>query len=247
MFKKKVVLALIPARAGSKRIKNKNLAKINDKPLIFFSLNFAKNNKKIFDRILVTTDSKKIQKIANKILINTAPFLRPKNFSNDKSSDYEFIYHSIEWLKKNENFLPDIIVLLRPTTPFRKRNLLKNMMKVFFAKNYSSIRSCREVGHNHPYWMYKFKNNNLIELINNKNFFKYYQSQTLPKVYKHDGYCDIFKTQNLYSKNKNKLKKIYGRNMNFFINKDKNFINIDNTRELNMAKIILKKYKKEYV
>ena len=77
-----------------------------------------------------------------------------------------------------------------------------------------------------------------------KNFFKYYQSQLLPVLYKHDGYCDIVSAKNFkekYLKNKLKLKILYGKKMLFFENKDSLFLNIDNKNELINARYLYKK------
>jgi len=246
---KKKALIIIPARGGSKRIKNKNIKNFVNKPLIEHTINYAYKNIHLVNRMLVSTDSEKIQKIANNFKKKLSPFLRPKNISKSISSDYGFVKHSLNWLKLNENFIPEIIIILRPTTPLRKKNLLKNMLRDFTHKKYSSLRSARNVEHMNPFWMYKIsKNKKLVEAIKNKNFFKYYQTQKLPNFYKHDGYCDIFLSKNLRSKsNKEHLRKLYGHKMGFFINDDPFLLNIDTMREFKMGEIIYKAYRNNYV
>ena len=249
MNKKRKILIIIPARGGSKRIKDKNIKTFGKKPLIEHTINYANKNINLVNRVLVSTDSLKIQKISNKIEKKLSPFLRPKEISKSESSDYGFVQHSLEWLKINENFTPEIIIILRPTSPLRNKNLLKKMLNEFLSKKYSSLRSARNVEHMNPFWMYKIsKRNKLEEAIKNKSFFKYYQSQKLPNFYKHDGYCDMFLSKNLKIKSLNEpLRRLYGYNMGFFINNDPFFLNIDTLHEFKMGELIFKAYKKNYV
>ena len=92
-----MILGLIPARSGSKRIKNKNIYELNGKPLIQYTIEAAKNSK-LLDDVIVSTDSKRIAEIANNFNINV-PFLRPKKLSGDKIEMIEVIKHVVK--KKN--------------------------------------------------------------------------------------------------------------------------------------------------
>ena len=141
MIKGKKVLVIIPCRSGSKGIRNKNILKLNGIPLINYSIFFAKKLKFV-DKILVTTDSKRYQKIINS-QGNFSPFLRPKKISRDLSLDIDFIKHALNWLKKNENFNPYFIVHLRPTSPLRKLQDVENAIKKIAID--SSIDSVRSV------------------------------------------------------------------------------------------------------
>ena len=93
----------MPARGGSKSIKNKNIVKVNNKPLIHYTLENAINSKYL-DRVIVSTDSKKIKNICNKYDV---PFLRPKKFALDNSLTSEAIFHAINYLSKNNVFFYD--------------------------------------------------------------------------------------------------------------------------------------------
>lgn len=242
MYKNKKILAVIPARSGSKRIKNKNLKKINNKPLIYYTLKYALNNKKYIDEFFLSTDSKKISKYGNKTYPNISPVLRPKNISKDGSGDIGFINHALNYYQREKNMIFDIVVIFRPTTPIRNKNLFLSCLKTLTKNNASSVRSAKSVKHINPYWMYKIKNNKLIEAIKNKNFFKYYQSQKLPDFFMHDGHCDIFLTKNLSDKkNIRNMEKIYGKKMIYFKNKQKISINIDEPFEFLIAKTFLER------
>lgn len=238
---KKNILAIIPARKNSKRIKNKNLKKLYRFPLIYYSIKYALKSR-IINKVIVSTDSKKIKNYANKFG-KLAPFLRPKNISGDKVSDTPVIEHACDWLKKNNNYEPEIIVILRPTTPLRNKSLIIKCIKKLMKYSCSSVRTARYVGHFHPYWMYSMqKNGKVNEFLKGKNFYKYYQSQKLPKLVKHDGYCDVFLRKNLKLnvKQKDSLLKIYGKKMFYVINNDKFLINIDEPEDFKLAKKLIK-------
>ena len=105
------IIAIIPARGGSKLLKNKNIKKLFGKPLICYSIEIAKKCKFI-DRVIVSSDSKKIIKIAKKIGAE-APFIRPKAYAKDRSTDYGVFKHCLTWLSDNENYKPDLVLHLR--------------------------------------------------------------------------------------------------------------------------------------
>ena len=115
MFKKKIkkVIALIPARSGSVRIKNKNILKVNNHSLIAYAIVSALKSK-LFSRVVVSTDSIKYKKIA-KFYGAEVPFMRPKRISTSKSNDFEWV----EYTLNNLDYKFDHFVILRPTNPFR--------------------------------------------------------------------------------------------------------------------------------
>ena len=111
------ILAYIPARSGSQGIKNKNMAILKKKPLIYYTLNIAKKiTKDVYP--FVSTDSKKIGMVAKKYGAQV-PFLRPKVYAKDKSTDYEVFNHFIKWWDKKRKDKIKFIVQIRPTTPYR--------------------------------------------------------------------------------------------------------------------------------
>ena len=116
------ILAIIPARGGSKGIPLKNIKKLNKLPLVAHTIQDAKNSKQI-NRIIVSTDNKKIAEISRKYGAET-PFLRPKSFSKNSSSTLDVVQHTIQFLKKVENYTPDIVTILLPTSPFRNSTLI---------------------------------------------------------------------------------------------------------------------------
>ena len=121
-------LIVIPARNGSKRLKNKNKKFFLGRPLIEHTINFAKKID-ITPYILVSTNDKDILNIALKKKVLT-PWLRPSNLSKDSSSSYSFTIHAIKWFKKTFGDL-DCVILLQPTTPYRKISTIKKMINIF--------------------------------------------------------------------------------------------------------------------
>ena len=114
--------AIIPARSGSKGVKNKNIRLLNGYPMIAYSIAAAKLSENI-DRTIVTTDSPEYAKIAKQYGAE-APFLRPAEISGDAATDLEFMQHAIEWFYKNEGFVPAYWVHLRVTCPLRDPKII---------------------------------------------------------------------------------------------------------------------------
>jgi CMP-N-acetylneuraminic acid synthetase len=136
------IIAVIPARGGSKSIKNKNIYKINNKPLIFYSIeNAIKSN--VFDKIIVSSDSDKILSLASKYK-KIEIIKRPRKISDDKSKTVDALLHVVKKLSNNNHF-PEIIITLEPTSPLRSRKTIINAVNVFkLNKNIDSLISVVE-------------------------------------------------------------------------------------------------------
>ena len=219
------ILCIIPARSGSKGIKDKNIKLLNGKPLLSWSILQAKKcDYKM--KIIVSTDSEKYKKIAEESGAEV-PFLRPKEISQDLSTDFEFVNHCVNWLKKNQNYKPKIIVQLRPTQPNRKVEDINKAIKLFIDNydNYDSLRSIIPIKKS-CFKMYLLdKGKNKLDPIFKKfkNLNEPYNQcrQILPTTYLHNGYIDIIKTDIL------KNNTISGSNILPFIMKDDDNIDID--------------------
>jgi len=124
---KKKIIAIIPARGGSKRIPLKNIVDFCGKPLIALTINTAKESE-IFDKIVVSTDHKKIAEISEQY--SAQVIKRPKELSGDKIKSEEVILHVLNSLKQNEDYKPDVIFLLEPPFPLRtKQDILNSYSK----------------------------------------------------------------------------------------------------------------------
>ena len=138
-------LAVIPARGGSKGVPGKNLKLLAGKPLIYWSIKSALDAKCI-DRVIVTTDSIEIARIA-KNMGAEVPFMRPDFLSDDKATTEAAILHCIEWLKANDNYIPQNIFLLQPTSPVRKPGVIDRAYNHYITSNAQSLVSVSEFGH----------------------------------------------------------------------------------------------------
>ena len=204
------VLGIIPARSGSKRIKDKCVKSFAGKPLIEYTINAAKNSK-LLTEIVVSTDSIQYAEIVKKYKVNV-PVLRPKRISGDKIPDKPVIEHMLEWFELHENKKFDAVVYLRPTTPFKTGRHIDDIINKAENGNFSSIRSVTKVhGVYHPYWMYTEKNGTVFPLIHGKTAKEYYQSQMLPPVFRLNGVVDLIHTKTLISSDS-----LYGDNIGMY-------------------------------
>lgn len=201
------VLGIIPARFGSKRVKDKNIKLLNGKPLIQYTIECAKKSNYLTE-VIVSTDSKKYADLTNHLGVR-APFLRPKELSSDTTPDKPVITHILDWLKENENKSFDAVILLRPTAPFRTPELIDDVVELAKSGNMSSIRTVTSAkGVHHPYWMYKEHFGYAEPLIKGKSAEEYYQSQMLPEVFRLNGVVDLIFTKTIYEE-----ENLYGAKM----------------------------------
>jgi len=134
------VLALIPARSGSKRIPGKNIRELWGKPLLAYSIEVARQSQ-LINRVICSTDDPQIAEIAKNYGAEV-PFIRPKKLADDKSADVEFYLHALAWLRENESYQPDVIANLRPTNPLRKSEVVDDILSTFLErKDVDSIRT----------------------------------------------------------------------------------------------------------
>lgn len=202
MINGKLILAIIPARGGSKGIPKKNIKELNGKPLIAYTIEETKKSKYV-DRIIVSTDDKQIAKISRSYGADV-PFIRPKELAQDDTPGIEPIIHCIESLKKNENYTTEYVCLLQCTSPFRKAEQIDEALERIACKNSESLVSICE-SEVSPYWMKKVENDAIEDFLDNEPFFS--RRQDIPKVYRLNGALYIAKTvflldnKNWYTKN----------------------------------------------
>ncbi len=140
MNPRKKILALIPARGGSKRIPRKNIRELWGKPLLAYAIEVAVRSQ-VIDRVICTTEDPEIADIARQYGAEV-PFIRPKELAGDRSADAEFYLHAIAWLRERESYHPDIIANLRPTNPLRRVDVVDEILKTLMRrKDVDSIRT----------------------------------------------------------------------------------------------------------
>jgi len=230
----KNIIALIPARGGSKSIPKKNIIDLGGHPLIAYSIAVAKLSKFI-DRVIVSTDSQEIAEIS-KFYGAEVPFLRPQKYATDNARDVGLIKHAIRWFKKKEKYCPDYLVFLRPTTPLRDVKIVdKAILEIIKDKKATALRS----GHLFESSVYKLfkKKGSYIQFFGKKDFrpgieYQDFPRQKLPATYKTNGYVDV-----LLPKTIEKTGKLHGERIKAFITDET--ADIDTLRDVNFAREIL--------
>lgn len=188
------VVALIPARAGSKGVPNKNVRLLGGHSLLEWSIAACLKSTTI-DRVIVSTDSVEYAALAQKLGAE-APFLRPAAISGDRSTDYDFIVHALDWLAA-EKGEPDYLVHIRPTTPLRDPRLIDDAVKAFLAVPYATaLRSVQEMSES-AYKTFEMAaggqlkrlgaDNTELDSANNAR-------QQFPITYQANGYVDVLST-----------------------------------------------------
>jgi len=145
MVKKKEILAIIPARGGSKGIPGKNIKFLNGKPLIVHSIEAAKNAVDV-DRVVVSTDDNEIEEISRSA--GVLVIKRPWQIAEDVTPMDPVLTHAVEYLKQKENYVPDFVVLLQPTSPLRTHRHINEAIKKFFKNTYDSLASVEIITNN---------------------------------------------------------------------------------------------------
>lgn len=228
---KKRILAIIPARAGSKGIKNKNIRMINKKPLIYWTINEAKKVSAI-NKLIVSTDSKKIATIAETYGA-AAPFIRPKKFAMDNTLGIKTVLHALHAIDHN-NF--DYILLLQPTSPLRIAKDINGIINFVIKNNLKSAVSVSSVK-DHPELMYELSNSNkLIKSFKNYNSIKI--RQRYKKLYRINGALYIAQKKWLIQHKDFLRKETHGYIMPY-----ENSIDVDEIYDLKLAELILKNRK----
>jgi CMP-N-acetylneuraminic acid synthetase len=196
------ILALIPARGGSKGIPRKNIRSFAGYPLIAWSIAAAKQSKFV-TRIIVSTDDEEIAKVAREYGAE-APFLRPIEISQDKTTDLPVFEHALKWLEDVEGYRPDMVIQLRPTSPIRPKNMLDDAIRILQNhKDADCVRGVVVAGQN-PFKMWRFNGEDkpLNPLLDVEGISEPYNAprQILPPVYWQTGHIDVIRTATITEK-----------------------------------------------
>lgn len=228
------VIAIIPSRGGSKSIPLKNIKPFLDKPLIVHSIKIALDCPSI-DRTIVSTDSEDIALIAKEAGAEV-PFLRPAEYAQDDTLDLPVFEHCLQWLQKNESYLPDIIVQLRPTSPLRTTNMVEKAIQILTNNPQAdSVRAICEPTQN-PFKMWTITDEGYLSpLLNNTDILELYNQprQNLPKVYWQNGYVDVTRRKTILEK-----KSMTGDKIMPLLVDNSNIIDIDNELTFKLAELM---------
>lgn len=196
------ILALIPARGGSKGIPRKNLLVLAGKPLLSYSIDQAHQSRYI-TRTIVSTDDAEIAAVARRCGAEV-PFFRPAEFAQDLSPDYDVFRHALEWLFINEGYTCEMVVHLRPPGPVRRVELIDQAIESLLAHpEADSLRSIAPPVQT-PYKMWRIENGRLRPLLQLPGVEEPYcmPRQMLPEIYWQNGYIDIVRARTILEQGK---------------------------------------------
>lgn len=218
------VLAIIPARSGSKSVVDKNIRNIAGKPMIAYSIEHGLKAECI-DRVIVSTDSEKYADISREYGAEV-PFIRPAEYATDTSLDIDVFRHALTFLKENEGYEPEIVVQLRPTYPIRRISDIEAMVK--YMKEHSDVDSMRciapakEIAY--KMW-FKDDEGMLSPIMTDIPECYNMPRQQLPKIYYQNACIDVVRAKVILEQNSMSGKKIAGYEMdeNFDIDTEEEF------------------------
>lgn len=233
------ILAIIPARSGSKSVQDKNIRIMNGKPMLAYSIEQALASSKI-DRVIVSTDSPKYQAIA-KEYGSEAPFLRPAEISQDTSLDIAVFQHALHWLQNNEQYYADVCVHLRPTHPIRDPADIDKMISILEVDpELDAVRSVSPAKQT-PYkmWLFTDETSHQMHPVTSCEVPEAYNAprQKLPKVYMQNACIDIIRSDTILKKNSMTGDKIAGFKMeyDFDVDTEIDFLNAEKAQLLFQA------------
>ena len=197
------ILALIPARGGSKGIPHKNIREFAGYPLIAWSI-AAGSQAKSVSRVIVSTDDDQIADVAREYGAEV-PFMRPHDLAQDRTPDLPVFEHALKWLEDIEGYKPDYIVQLRPTSPIRPTDMVDGAVKILIENpDADSVRGVVPASQN-PYKMWNFKGYDrpLKPLLDVEGVTEPYNAprQILPQAYWQTGHIDAIRTKTITHKN----------------------------------------------
>ena len=227
------ILGITLARGGSKKIKNKNIIKINKYPLIYYTI--KESLKSIYlTRYIVSTDSKKIAKISKQYKAEV-PFLRPKNISKDKSSSAAALKHALLFLEKKYNMKFDYVVEIMNTNPLKNYKDIDNVIKIITKNNLDSVIAVNQVFDYHPARIKKIEQNRLVDFAV-KEKLESRRQDLKPYAYVRSG--------SIYAMSR----KFVMRGLRYkskvsvpYILPQSRVINIDEKNDLELARVLIKK------
>ncbi len=197
----KEILAIIPARGGSKGLPNKNILPLLGHPLIAYSVKAALDSK-LITRVIVSTDSEAIANVAAQYGAEIA-FMRPAEFAKDLSTDLDVFEHALNWFDTNQNYKPDLVVQLRPTSPIRKAQLIDDCITKLINSDADSLRIVTPSPIT-PYKMWRIEDESLpmIPLLSIVGTDEPYNEprQRLPQTYWQIGTLDVIRPEVILNK-----------------------------------------------
>ncbi|MCL9972289.1 MAG: acylneuraminate cytidylyltransferase family protein [Candidatus Pacebacteria bacterium] len=226
----KKVLCLITARGGSKSIPRKNIKPFAGKPLIAWSIETAIKSG-LVDRTVVTTDDQEIADISKQHGAEV-PFMRPAELALDTTPSLPVLQHAVQWLKDNENYYPDYVLLLEPTSPARRPFHVKAAIEIAEKSGCDSVIALGAVpGHYNYHWQVALEDDKALLVTGTAWPQVIPRRQELPKTYFRNGAFYLFRPDLLFAEKPS----LYGSDVRGYVVEDKYSVDIDIARDWDEA------------
>jgi CMP-N,N'-diacetyllegionaminic acid synthase len=221
------ILAIIPARGGSKGIPGKNIKLLNGKPLMEYTTEIALQSE-LLTEVVVSTEDESIAAVAKRLGIKL-PFIRPMELAQDDTPTIDVIIHALQWYEKQTIFF-DAVCLLQVTSPFRTVNFLNKAIEKFIASACDSLVSVQKVPHEYnPHWTFEVNEEGHLKIATGEtNIIT--RRQELPLAYHRDGSIYITKTEVLLAAHS-----LYGKSTAFIESEPDFYVNIDTMEDWEKA------------
>lgn len=223
-------LVIIPARGGSKRLPDKNIKPLKEKPLIHYTIEAARE---VFDDsvICVSTDDESIKKVAEQTGIRV-PFLRPESLATDVADSRSVLLHAYNFYKKNKNYIADTIVLLQPTSPFRNGTHINECLQLY-EDEVDQVLSVKKTDSNPYFLLFEEDEDGYLKKVLSGDFTR---KQDCPTVYEINGAIYVINVKSLLDSDT----LVFSRTKKYVMNKESS-VDIDDEFDFNLAEFILTK------
>lgn len=223
------ILAIIPARSGSKRIPKKNIRMLHRKPLLVYTIDAVKNSNHV-TRFVVSTDDYNIAQVSQSS--GAEVIMRPLELARDETPTEDVIINVLEQLQNKEQYIPELIILLQPTSPLRTTEDIDNAIKIFLTSSSKSLISVTEYDHT-PYWAFRIEKEILKQEFNRGSLKR---SQDVPKLYRPNGSIFIIRVETFL-----KNRSFYTNQILPYVMPRERSIDIDDEFDFSFAEFLLKK------
>lgn len=212
------VLAIIPARGGSKGVPGKNIKLLGGKPLLQYTLESA-NESQLLTRVILSSEDASIIATAEALGLEV-PFIRPANLATDQAKSIEVVQHAVQYLEEKGEFF-DAVCLLQPTSPFREKGFIDAAIEKFIQTGVDTLLSVLPVPHEYnPHWVFEENEAGHLKLATGENQI-IGRRQELPGAYYRDG--SLYLTKMDYIKRGT----FYGAQLGFIVSNPDFYVNID--------------------
>lgn len=230
------ILAIIPARGGSKGVPRKNIKLLNGKPLIVYTSEIALQSKYLTE-VIVSTEDLQIIEVAQRLGIKV-PFVRPSALAQDSTPTIDVIVHAIQWYENQAIFF-DAVCLLQVTSPFRTVAFLDHAIEKFVKSGCDSLISVQKVPHEYnPHWTFEENGEGNLKIATGENEI-ISRRQDLPDAYHRDGSIYITKTEVILQQHS-----LYGKSTAFIESSSESYVNIDTLTDWEKAEQMIKNSQK---